>query len=312
VPAVPFAAGAEQAAVAESASETEAARPESPSGKIEAAGDAPVHLAAAAAPQEANGQQAALEMTTRPDHSAAEPVPLENERASERSAPSDGPAAASTPSANVDAPPPPAPPPAPAVAAVPVAAASAPAASTTTGTSSGAAPASAPQTEAIARTGRRAGEVASATRGERSAEAQSARLLHRVARAFAAAQQRDGEIQLRLSPPELGSLRLRVHVSDGAVTARLEVETAAAQAALTDNLPQLRERLAEQGLRIDRFEVDLLQQQTGGLPDRSQEPEPRQPQAPRPGPAPRAAIEPTTPPRTPGTTAGPGRLNVIV
>src|SRR5207249_9679698 len=92
--------------------------------------------------------------------------------------------------------------------------------------------------------------------------------LARVARAFTAAQDRDGEIRLRLSPPELGSLRLQVQVHDGAVVARVETENSAAKTALLDNLPALRERLAEQGLRIDRFDVDLMQRQPGGMPDR--------------------------------------------
>ena len=54
----------------------------------------------------------------------------------------------------------------------------------------------------------------------------SARLLTRVARAFAAAQEGDGEIRLRLSPPELGSLRLEVRIQDGALVAHLQTETA--------------------------------------------------------------------------------------
>jgi len=99
-------------------------------------------------------------------------------------------------------------------------------------------------------------------------EVDTARLLARVARAFTAAQQQDGEIHLRLSPPELGSLRLQVQVHDGAVVARVETENSAAKTALLDNLPALRERLAEQGLRIDRFDVDLMQRQPGGMPDR--------------------------------------------
>jgi flagellar hook-length control protein FliK len=107
-------------------------------------------------------------------------------------------------------------------------------------------------------------------------EAETARLLGRVARAFTAAQQGDGEIRLRLSPPELGALRLQIQVNDGALVARMETETSAARTALIDNLPVLRERLAEQGVRIERFDVDLMQRQPGGMPDqpggRQQEP----------------------------------------
>lgn len=98
-------------------------------------------------------------------------------------------------------------------------------------------------------------------------EADQSRFVQRVARAFQAAQNRDGEIRLRLSPPELGSLRLEVKVQGGALTARIEAETTAARQLLLDNLPVLRERLAEQGVRVEQFDVDLTDRQPGGLPD---------------------------------------------
>jgi flagellar hook-length control protein FliK len=98
-------------------------------------------------------------------------------------------------------------------------------------------------------------------------EADHARFVQRVARAFQAAQNRDGEIRLRLSPPELGSLRLELKVQGGALTARIEAETTAARQLLLDNLPVLRQRLAEQGVRVEQFDVDLTDRQPGGLPD---------------------------------------------
>ena len=62
--------------------------------------------------------------------------------------------------------------------------------------------------------------LAASERGTSNAEAPSAdsvRLLHRVARAFVTAQGGGGEVRLRLSPPELGALRLEVRVLDGAL-----------------------------------------------------------------------------------------------
>ena len=47
----------------------------------------------------------------------------------------------------------------------------------------------------------------------------------------------DGEVRLRLSPPELGSLRLQVSVQDGVMVARMETETEAARSSLVNNLP---------------------------------------------------------------------------
>jgi flagellar hook-length control protein FliK len=116
------------------------------------------------------------------------------------------------------------------------------------------------------------------------------RLLTRVARAFTAAQERDGEVRLRLSPPELGALRLEVRVQDGAMVAHIQTETDAAKTAILDNLPTLRDRLADQGVRIERFDVDLMQRQPGGggMPD---QPGSRQQESPAPAlqiaPAPR-------------------------
>jgi len=86
------------------------------------------------------------------------------------------------------------------------------------------------------------------------------RLVQRVTRAIQAAQERDGEIRLRLSPPELGSLRLEVRVQAGQLAARLEAESAATRDLLIENLPLLRERLAEQGIQVQRFDVDLMDQ----------------------------------------------------
>ena len=102
-------------------------------------------------------------------------------------------------------------------------------------------------------------------------EVDATRFLHRVTKAFEAAQERGGEIRLRLSPPELGSLRLDVRIQDGALIARLETETAAAKTVLIENLPALRDRLAEQGIRIERFDVDLMQHHAGGPPDQPQD-----------------------------------------
>jgi hypothetical protein len=139
------------------------------------------------------------------------------------------------------------------------------------------------------------------------------RLLKRFARAVAAAQQREGEIRLRLHSPEFGSLKLEVQVRDGALAARVEAETADARNALLDNMPVLRERLSEQGLRIERFDVELMQQQAG---DESQAPPDRE----RPPPAlpMRQPPAPDAPPRQAGAADSPfprrrpGRLNVII
>lgn len=143
------------------------------------------------------------------------------------------------------------------------------------------------------------------------------RFVQRVARAFHVASQREAPLRLRLSPPELGSLRIEIHLQNGVMNARLEAETPAAQAALIEGYPALRERLAEQKIRLDRFDVDLLQ-------ERSADGSPRQPpggpheQAERAvvpaaghGPKRRSATSESRTPRRAGWDP-PGQLNVIV
>jgi flagellar hook-length control protein FliK len=61
----------------------------------------------------------------------------------------------------------------------------------------------------------------------------------------------------------------------------MQTETDAARTAIIDNLPALRDRLAEQGVRIERFDVDLMQRQPGGMPDQQNG---RQPELPEPTP----------------------------
>lgn len=94
-----------------------------------------------------------------------------------------------------------------------------------------------------------------------------ARFVSRVSRAIEFADQRGGgPVEMRLSPPELGTLQVKIQVKDGVMTAKMEVETPAARNALLDNLPALRDRLEQQQIRIDKFDVEVRdqQQQRGG------------------------------------------------
>ena len=102
--------------------------------------------------------------------------------------------------------------------------------------------------------------------GERTlTDVERARFVQRVARAFQTAGD-GGTVRLRLSPPELGSVRLEVAVRDGVMHARLEAETPGTRTLLLESLPALRERLAQQDIRLERFDVDLMGQSPGGLP----------------------------------------------
>jgi flagellar hook-length control protein FliK len=146
-------------------------------------------------------------------------------------------------------------------------------------------------------------------------EFDATRVLNRVARAFAAAQDRDGELHLRLSPPELGAMKLEIRIQDGAMVAHMHTETEAARTAIIENLPALRERLNEQGVRIERFDVDLMQRQAGGSPD---QPGQRQ-HEPTPPPEVRVRSQSAAPVQTASlasstlaATAAASGLNVII
>ncbi len=86
------------------------------------------------------------------------------------------------------------------------------------------------------------------------------RMVQRVAVALESAHARGGVIRMRLEPPELGSIRVELNADSGSISARLEAESSQVQRLLLDSLPQLRERLAEQQIKIEHFQVDVMNQ----------------------------------------------------
>ncbi|MBC8354142.1 MAG: flagellar hook-length control protein FliK [Planctomycetes bacterium] len=150
-------------------------------------------------------------------------------------------------------------------------------------------------------------------RGLNISDADQSRFVDRVARAVQATGDRGGTLRLRLSPPELGSLTLEVKVQSGVVSARVEADSSAARSLLLENLPLLRERLAEQGMRVDQFDVDLSDRHAGETPDGMQQNDQQQEDRPQ---AEVAADELEETPRIPTnktrTGHGDEQLNVIV
>ena len=115
----------------------------------------------------------------------------------------------------------------------------------------------------------RAGTPTTTQKANESAQVDRVRFVQRVARAFQAVGDRGGTVRLRLSPPELGSLRVEVAVRQGTMTAQLHVEKASTRNLLLDNLSALRDRLAQQNIKIEQFQVDLLDYSSGGSSDRA-------------------------------------------
>ncbi|MGD0516620.1 MAG: flagellar hook-length control protein FliK [Thermoguttaceae bacterium] len=110
--------------------------------------------------------------------------------------------------------------------------------------------------------------TAAATQGngdETGSQVDSTRFVQRVERAFAAMSESGGTLRLKLSPPELGSVHMEITVSKGVMKARLEAETKEAKNLLLENLPALRDRLAQQNIKIQKFDVDLRDPSSGGM-----------------------------------------------
>ncbi|MBX3414584.1 MAG: flagellar hook-length control protein FliK [Pirellulales bacterium] len=118
-------------------------------------------------------------------------------------------------------------------------------------------------------------EADAAPRSQLLTDVERLRLVHRVAKAIqtSATSADGGQMRLRLTPPELGSLRMEIVVRQGTVTAHVEAETAAAREVLLDNLPALRDRLAEQNIKLERFDVDLMRQSLDQTPQHTGNPE---------------------------------------
>jgi flagellar hook-length control protein FliK len=150
----------------------------------------------------------------------------------------------------------------------------------------------------------------------RVTDADRLRFIQRVSRAFQANGNQDGHLKIRLSPPELGALRLEITVRDGTVNAKLEAETPAAQQLLLENLPVLRERLAQQDIKVERFDIELMDQQGGNAsPESDQQANSdrarRGAASNRAGSATNVESLATVTERTPRVSSN-GRLNVVI
>ncbi|MEM9366904.1 MAG: flagellar hook-length control protein FliK [Planctomycetota bacterium] len=81
------------------------------------------------------------------------------------------------------------------------------------------------------------------------------KLVNRVSRAFQSIGQSGGEIRLRLAPAQLGSVRLDLRVEDRNLTGRMVAESETAANALREHIPELRQSLERQGIRLDSIEI---------------------------------------------------------
>ena len=70
--------------------------------------------------------------------------------------------------------------------------------------------------------------------------------------------QRNGSVTLRLTPPELGTVRIELQVQGTSVAAQFHAETDRGMTLLTQQLAQLRSSLEAQGLTVERVGVQAM------------------------------------------------------
>lgn len=73
-----------------------------------------------------------------------------------------------------------------------------------------------------------------------------------------AVQQRGGAVTLRLTPPEMGTVRIQMQITGTNVSASFHAESASAQTLLTTQLSQLRTALESKGMSVERLSVQPL------------------------------------------------------
>ncbi|MGB0766198.1 MAG: flagellar hook-length control protein FliK [Phycisphaeraceae bacterium] len=81
----------------------------------------------------------------------------------------------------------------------------------------------------------------------------------RLTRGLASAvQQRGGAVTLRLTPPEMGTVRIQMQITGTSVSAAFHAESTSAQTLLTNQLAQLRSSLESKGMSVERLSVQPL------------------------------------------------------
>jgi len=108
-----------------------------------------------------------------------------------------------------------------------------------------------------------AGSRAESTRGSiptSLSRYQETKLVQRVLRGIEQLSNGGGQVRLRLHPQELGTLQMTLRIEGSQMSAKLEVENSTAKEALLQNLQGLKDRLADQGMKVERFEVTVASQ----------------------------------------------------
>jgi len=106
-------------------------------------------------------------------------------------------------------------------------------------------------------------EVARSNSGTQITAYQEGKLVQRVMRGIEQLANGGGQVRLRLHPPELGALQMSLRMEGGQVFAKLEVENTTARDALLNNVQTLKDRMADQGMKVASFEVTVSTDSAG-------------------------------------------------
>ncbi|QDS95455.1 Flagellar hook-length control protein FliK [Roseimaritima multifibrata] len=125
------------------------------------------------------------------------------------------------------------------------------------------------ETEAIQNTNATSDRLNTATKGTAGAKqadgprvADRALLVQRVSKAFQRLGVDGGQIRIRLHPQELGGVQLQLSMQGSRMNAQVVAETELARSLINEHLPELKQRLADQGIQVERFDVRLDGEQT--------------------------------------------------
>lgn len=86
----------------------------------------------------------------------------------------------------------------------------------------------------------------------------------RIARGLQnAVQQKGGAVTLRLTPPQMGTVRIQLQIHNGTVNAQFHAETESTRTLLNQQMSHLRTALEQQGLSVERLGVQTMQNTSG-------------------------------------------------
>lgn len=97
---------------------------------------------------------------------------------------------------------------------------------------------------------------------ERGTNETQVRLVQRVARALQRLGPDGGRVNIMLHPAELGSVKLELKIDGQAVSAKMIAESDTAMSVLRDNLPDLKQKLVDSGMVVEKIEIEVAGRET--------------------------------------------------